>query len=479
MLTLINRLLTVSLLLSAAHLATPGAAGSEGSRESVAEPVDPGAREMRLASLGDGPDSVAVELGLVPPLVKREPDANSSEPAGDQSSHEDGEVKPVWRSGPVVSIAPPPSTEVRAAEPRAEVRFFLERFQTGYRKAVVEKWLARSGRYGEMIRDVLVRRGMPEELIFTAMIESGFDPLAASRAGARGIWQFMAATARRYGLRVDRWLDERLDPEKSTLAAARYLGDLYSMFGSWPLVQAAYNTGETRVTRAIQTMRTNDFWLLTRTPHLADETKNFVAAIEAARLIGREPARYGFTVALDEAIRYDVVRVPAATSLPHLASRSGVAESELLRLNPELRMPQTPPGMDYALKVPVGTTGHVQAALRPHAAAERSLASRKTPVATTLQAVARVPARTSVVAKAPVARAPKVARVTAPPEVHVVKPRETVGSIARRYGIPATEIARLNRLGEFDRIFPGDRLRVAALARAEHSTTEGGSGGFR
>ncbi|HUG38246.1 MAG TPA: transglycosylase SLT domain-containing protein [Candidatus Limnocylindrales bacterium] len=390
-------------------------------------------------------------------------------------------MKPVWRPGPIVSIVPPPRTEVRTAEPRAEVRFFLERFQTGYRKAVVERWLARSGRYGEMIRDVLVQRGMPEELIFTAMIESGFDPLAASRAGARGIWQFMAATARRYGLRVDRWLDERLDPEKSTLAAARYLGDLYSMFGSWPLVQAAYNTGETRVMRAIQAMRTNDFWLLSRTPHLADETKNFVAAIEAARLIGREPARYGFTVALDEAVRYDVVRVPAGTSLPHLASRSGVAKSELLRLNPELRMPQTPPGMDYALKVPVGTTGHVQAALRPHAPTERSVASREAPAVTTLQAVGRAPARAPVFVKTPVARAPQVARAAAPPHVHVVKPRETVGSIARRYGVPATEIARLNRLGESDRIFPGDRLRVAALARAEPSTstTEGGSGGFR
>jgi LysM repeat protein len=478
MLSLINRFLTVSLLLSAAHLATPGAAGSESSRESVAEPGDPGAR---LASLGEAPDTVAVELGLVPPLVKREPDANSSEPAGEPFSHEDREVRPVWRPGPLVSIPPRPTPEPRAIEPRAEVRFFLERFQTGYRKDVVAKWLARSGRYGEMIRDVLVRRGMPEELIFTAMIESGFDPLAASRAGARGIWQFMAGTARRYGLRVDRWLDERLDPEKSTLAAARYLGDLYSMFGSWPLVQAAYNAGETRVTRAIQTMRTNDFWQLTRTPHLADETKNFVAAIEAATLIGREPERYGFTGAVDEAIRYDVVRVPAATSLPQLASRSGVAESELRRLNPELRMPQTPPGTDYALKVPVGTTGHMHAALRPAAPAERALAARKTPVGTTLQAVGRVPARTPVVAKAPVARAPKVARVAAPPEVHVVKPRETVGSIARRYGIPATEIARLNRLGESDRIFPGDRLRVAALARAEPptSTTEGGLGGFR
>ena len=102
----------------------------------------------------------------------------------------------------------------------AGVRRFLDRFQTGDRRAVVERWLVRAGRYLPMVLDVFKQKGLPEDLVFTAMIESGFDPLAASRAGARGIWQFMAPTARRYGLRVDRWLDERLDPEKSTAAAA-------------------------------------------------------------------------------------------------------------------------------------------------------------------------------------------------------------------------------------------------------------------
>jgi membrane-bound lytic murein transglycosylase D len=118
-----------------------------------------------------------------------------------------------------------------------------------------------------MIRDVLKARGLPEELAYTAMIESGFNPVAVSRAGAKGMWQFMAGTARGYGLRVDLWIDERLDPEKSTIAAAAYLRDLYTMFGSWTLAQAAYNAGEVKVSRAIRATGSSDFWTLAKTDH--------------------------------------------------------------------------------------------------------------------------------------------------------------------------------------------------------------------
>jgi membrane-bound lytic murein transglycosylase D len=192
-----------------------------------------------------------------------------------------------------VSAKPTAAYRVRLNE---HVRFFLDRFQTGYRRAVVESWLARSGRYLPMILDVFQRKGLPEELVFTAMIESGFNPVAVSHAGAKGLWQFMAPTARLYGLRVDRWLDERLDPEKSTVAAASYLRDLYTVFGSWDLAQAAYNAGEVRVQQAIQRTGSRDFWRLHRSPLLLEETKNFVPAIHAATLIGRQPERYGFTV---------------------------------------------------------------------------------------------------------------------------------------------------------------------------------------
>jgi hypothetical protein len=406
----INRVLILGVLLLTGPLATPGPVEAESPRESGMPGEDRPRADAVVASLGESPERFTLELGLVLPLVKHEGEAVGSEAVPSEEPTYRPEIHLGLVQEPVLPILPLlPTASVLAAMERPEVRFFLDRFQTGYRRAVVERWLSRSGRYAEMIRDVLVKKGLPEELIFTAMIESGFDPTAASRAGARGLWQFMAATARRYGLRVDRWLDERLDPEKSTLAAAAYLRDLYGMFGSWNLVQAAYNAGEMRVVRAIQGMGTSDFWQLTRGQHLAEETKNFVPAIQAAALIAREPDRYGFTVTLEDPLRYDIV------------------------------------------KVPVGTVQQVSAALHRGVAARPVVVARKP-----LAALAKT-------------RAPRGGSRT----VHIVRPRETVGSIAKRYGMSPTELARLNQLGESDRIRPGDRLRVAALATGE------GQGGFR
>jgi len=260
------------------------------------------------------------------------------------------------------------------------VKHFLEQFQTGYRRAVVERWLTRSGRYLPMILDIFRQKGLPEELVFTAMIESGFNPVAVSRAGAKGLWQFMAPTARRYGLRVDRWLDERLDPEKSTVAAANYFKDLYTIFGSWELVQAAYNAGEMKVLRAIQGTGTRDFWSLTRTRLLMDETKNFVPAIHAATIIGQEPEQYGFAVTPDEPLSYERITVPRGTTLKHVAAVSGISFGELVRLNSELRMKQTPPDAPYHLKVPLGSAAALQAGL------EREVEARKAAAAARLAA---------------------------------------------------------------------------------------------
>ena len=383
--------------------------------------------------------SVDLELGPPSPLVKQPAPDDGSDAVGAERA-----PAPVELTGPVTSAASlalvptSPATLLAIAE-RPEVQHFLERFRTS-RRAIVQEWLGRAGRYLAMARGVFAGRDLPEDLVYTAMIESGFNTLAVSRAGAKGLWQFMAPTARRYGLRVDRWLDERLDPEKATVAAARYFKDLYATFGSWPLVHAAYNAGEGRVQRALQGTGASDFWQLSRSQHLRDETKLFVAAVQAAALIGREPERYGLMVAPEPPLQYDVVRTPPGTTLRRVAAQSGVSESTLRELNPQLRLQQTPPGEIYPLKVPVGTGPRVTAALDPgHRVA---------------------------------AAAPAKPRAG----VHVVRRQETVGSIARLYGVPPAAILQWNRLDETARIHPGDRLRVAALAG---DAREGGQGGAR
>ena len=333
---------------------------------------------------------------------------------------------------PTPAIARPAQAPAYRVQLNEHVRFFLDRFQTGYRRAITETRLARSGRYLPMILDIFREKGLPEELVFTAMVESGFNPVAVSRAGAKGLWQFMAPTARLYGLRVDRWMDERLDPEKSTVAAANYLRDLYTVFGSWDLAQAAYNAGEVRVQQAIQGSGTRDFWVLhRRSPHLLPETKNFVPAIHAATLIGRQPEQYGFTVVPEEPVLYDVVTVPRGSRLPRLAGLSGVALADLEQLNPELWQKQTPPDASYELKIPPGTATAMQAAVELETASRR-VASRATP-------------------------APRAG-------VHVVQTGDTVWRIARQYGVSTAQLARWNGLERPDRIFPGERLRVAATS---------------
>jgi membrane-bound lytic murein transglycosylase D len=322
----------------------------------------------------------------------------------------------------VVAAKPVAAYRVHVNE---HVRFFLDRFQTGYRRGIVEGWLARSGRYLPMILDVFRQKGLPEDLVFTVMIESGFNPVAVSHAGAKGLWQFMAPTARLYGLRVDGWLDERLDPEKSTVAAANYLRDLYVQFGSWDLAQAAYNAGDGKIQQAIDRTGSRDFWALHRSPLLLEETKNFVPAIHAATLIGRQPERYGFTIVPEEPLRYEQVTVPRASRLVRLAALSGVTLQDLESLNPELRQKQTPPDAPYELKVPLGTTTAVQAAV------ELDTVSRR------------------------VAPTPR-------PGVHVVQAGDTVWRIAKQYGVSAKQLTKWNGLDRPDRIFPGARLRIAA-----------------
>ena len=377
----IRRLLIGIVLLSPGYLALPATAGTEPETLS-AWTGEPGAEPAAAAPIEDAglvslpQPLVSTDAPLTPdvdlwaefftspasPVVKTEP----ARPAGSSSD-----------SAPLSK-----ATRVLAGSYQIQqndtVQRFLDQFQTGYRRAVVERWLTRSGRFLPMILEVFRQKGLPEELVFTAMIESGFDPVAVSRAGAKGLWQFMAPTARQYGLRVDRWLDERLDPEKSTVAAANYLKDLYTIFGSWDLVQAAYNAGEMKVIRAIKGTGTRDFWSLTNSRLLRDETKNYVPAIHAVTIISQEPEQYGFAVTPDEPLSYERITVPKGTSLKHVATLSGISFDELVRLNSELRMKQTPPDSPYHLKVPLGSGPALQAGL------EREVETRKAAAAARL-----------------------------------------------------------------------------------------------
>jgi membrane-bound lytic murein transglycosylase D len=224
-------------------------------------------------------------------------------------------------------------------------------------------YLKRSGRYEGMIRTKLREQGMPEDLLYLSMIESGFNPNARSRAQAVGLWQFMASTARDYGLRVDSYVDERRDPEKSTDAALRYLQDLHRQFGSWNLAAAAYNSGEVRVSKAMRATtgaekgKETDFWRIRRL--LPSDTREYVPLIYAAALVGKNPQKYGLgDVERWLPVATDTVAIPGGTDLGDVAEAIGTSESDLRSLNPHLVKGMTPPGKPYPVRVPDGAGEH-------------------------------------------------------------------------------------------------------------------------
>jgi membrane-bound lytic murein transglycosylase D len=236
-----------------------------------------------------------------------------------------------------------------------KVEQFIQCFQTARRDRFVT-WLARSGRYIPVMKKLLKEHGLPEDLVYMAFIESGFDPYAYSRSKAVGPWQFIYLTGKRYGLRVNWWVDERRDPEKSTIAAAKYLKDLYETFACWYLAAAGYNAGEYKIVKAIKRYRTEDFWKLTKVRDLKRETKNYVPLMIAAALIAKDPEKYGFTdVEYQEPLRYEKVKVPELTGLLLVAKACDTSLEEIKDLNPELRRGVTPPNeTDYEIKIPFG-----------------------------------------------------------------------------------------------------------------------------
>jgi membrane-bound lytic murein transglycosylase D len=227
-------------------------------------------------------------------------------------------------------------------------------FQTTIRDKFVT-WLKRSGKYISFMRNLLKEQGLPEDLVYMALIESGFDPYAYSRSKAVGPWQFIDQTGKRYGLKVNWWVDERRDPEKSTIAAAKYLKDLYEMFACWYLAAAGYNAGEYRIIKAMKRFRTEDFWVLTKHRYLKRETKDYVPLMIAAALVAKDPEKYGFAdIEYQEPLRYEKVKVPELTDLSLVAKACEISLEEIRDLNPELRRGVTPPNeAEYEIKIPV------------------------------------------------------------------------------------------------------------------------------
>lgn len=279
--------------------------------------------------------------------------------------------------------------------------------------------LARSQAYEEMMKKIFREKNLPEELFYLALIESGYNPNAFSRAKASGIWQFVAQTARRFGLKVDKWVDERRDPEKSTYAAAEYLKSLYQMFNCWDLAAASFNAGEGKVLKAMKKAQSQDFWKISQHRYLKRETKKYVPMFLAAVLIAREPRKYGFAnLEYHPPLVYEKVTVPPATSLALIAKAAEVDLSEIRTLNPALKRGKTPPhDPQFEIKLPLGKKEIFE---------KNFLTLRQA----TLSGAKK----------------------------HRVRSGETLGRIAKRYGLDLQTLCQFNDLSPQARIKPGTIL---------------------
>ena len=284
------------------------------------------------------------------PLV---PEPIDEADAGPTPEEIDRAIREMLGGDPMGLVHQGEDSRVFRLEMNERVRSWVHYFQTviGERFGT---YLSRKIRYEPMIRRELREAGLPQDLIYLSLIESGMSPNAYSRASAVGLWQFIASTGRNYGLEVSYWIDERRDPEKATDAAVRHLKDLYEEFGSWYLAAAAYNGGPNRVRRGLRTVPGGTFWDLADRRLLRRETRDYVPKIIAAAMIGHDPARYGFPEPEGETLpEYTTVRVPDATSFDVLAEVAGTDEETINLLNPEFPRDVTPPNREVEIKVPV------------------------------------------------------------------------------------------------------------------------------
>lgn len=351
----------------------------------------------------------------LPPELEQQRQAEATAPAADAPAPAPAEAAQLDVAAMVPEIEPVQNTRVQK---------WVD-FYTGRGRSTFELWLKRSGLYMDWMKEILRSEGLPTDLVHLVFVESGFNPNARSRSHAVGPWQFIRGTAKLFGLKVDRWIDERKDPERATYAAARYLKHLYALFDSWPLALASYNAGEGTVVRAISRQGTNDFWQL----NLPKQTRDYVPQFLACLSIAREPERYGFgTVAREAPLAFDTVNLPGPVDLQSVAAACGVSLETLRTLNPALLRHAAPtgPGGLVMLRVPAGTGSRFLADLQSGAV---SLPEVRTP------------------AEPPYVR-------------HKVRRGESLATIARRYGVTQTELARANGLSSRARLKRGQVLRV-------------------
>jgi membrane-bound lytic murein transglycosylase D len=288
----------------------------------------------------------------------------------------------------------------------------------------LERAWVRAGRYRDMILRVLREEGVPQDLIYLAQAESGFHPLALSRAGARGMWQFMASRASGYGLERNWWVDERQDPEKATRAAARHLKDLYEQFGDWYLAMAAYNSGPGNVQQAVKRTGYADFWELYRRNVLPKETKNYVPIIVAMTIIAKNPSQYGLQEIIpDPPLEADVVHIDYPVDLRLVAEAVDASVDALQDLNPSLLRMTTPKEGGFDLRLPAGSKDKYE------------------------EAVAAIPVDKRVYWR-----------------FHTVQSGDTLAGIAKKYRTSVKAVAEANGMGDDEEIGTQAKLIIPVTA---------------
>ncbi|MAJ44008.1 MAG: hypothetical protein CMF96_04570 [Candidatus Marinimicrobia bacterium] len=303
------------------------------------------------------------------------------------------------------------------------------KFFTNQGKKSVQKWLDRSDRYKAIMLPILEDEGLPPEIFYVAMIESGLNPIAMSYAKAAGFWQFIASTGKNYGLKKNWYIDERSDFEKSTRAAANYLKDLYAEFNDWYLAFAAYNCGEGRVRRVIKRHGSRDYWKLTTLPA---ETRNYVPNIMAAIFVAKDPEKYGFRVKPESILEWDVKQIDKSVSLSELAKCANTTEDILSLYNPELRRNIIPPiekNKTYSLRLPKNYNISFDS----------------------LYSLLQEEKNDEVVF-----------------EIHRVRSGENLWLIARKYNVRIQDIVDANKLQNTRYIRPGQRLQIPISGFEKH-----------